>query len=91
MYRIIPFHKLKIEHPYFIQSGEIGVFYSYDEKKSYALFSKKVKEDLYLLHLVRKDEHIFIQSIIPSIQYNMEQRALSSILKDITKDETFKW
>ena len=51
MYRIIPFHKLKHGYNYFIQCGAVGVFYSYDEEKTYALFCKKVKEDLYLLYL----------------------------------------
>ena len=68
-----------------------GTFYAYDEEKSYALFCKKAKEDLYLLYLVRKDEKIYIQSIIPSIQQAMEDRALKTILRNIIKDESFVW
>jgi hypothetical protein len=69
-----------------------GTFYAYDdEEKSYALFCKKAKEDLYLLYLVRKDEPIYIESILPSIQQAMEQRALQTILRNIIKDDSFSW
>jgi hypothetical protein len=91
MYRIVPFHKLKHGYNYYIQSSAVGIFYSYDEEKTYAIFCKKVKEDLYMLHLVRKDEAILIQSILPSIQQAMEQRSLSCVLKRITGDDTFSW
>jgi hypothetical protein len=91
MYRIVPFHKLKHGYTYFIQAGEVGNFYSYDEEKTYAFFCKKVKNDLYVLHLVRKCEPILIHSIIPVIQQAMEQRALLSVVKGITGDETFSW
>jgi hypothetical protein len=95
MYRVVSFYSLKKDHSYFIQSNTMqscGTFYAYDdEEKLYALFCKKAKEDLYLLYLVRKDEKIYIQSIIPSIQQAMEQRALQTILKHITGDESFKW
>lgn len=91
MYRIVPFHKLKHGYTYFIQCGTVGIFYSYDEEKTYALFCKKVKEDLYVLHLVRKDEPILIRSILPSIQQSMEQRALLCLLKRITGDDAFSW
>jgi hypothetical protein len=95
MYRMVSFSSLKKKHSYFIESNTMqpcGTFYSYDgEENTYALFCKKVQEDLYLLYLVRKDEHIYIKSIIPSIQQAMEQRALQTILKRITGDETFLW
>lgn len=95
MYRIVSFYSLKKNHSYFIESNIMqpcGTFYAYDdEEKSYALFCKKAKEDLYLLYLVRKDEKIYIQSVIPSIQQAMEQRALQTILKHITQDDTFSW
>lgn len=95
MYRMVSFYSLKKKHSYFIESNTMqpcGTFYAYDgEEKSYALFCKEVKEDLYLLYLVRKDENIYIQSIIPSIQQAMENRALQTILKHITQDESFSW
>jgi hypothetical protein len=95
MYRKVSFYALKKDHSYFIESNTMspcGTFYAYDdEEKSYALFCKKAKEDLYLLYLVRKDEPIYIESIIPSIQQAMENRALQTILKHITGDESFKW
>lgn len=93
MYRIVPFASLKKGYDFFIDYDKsCGAFYSYDdEEKSYALFCKKVKEDLYILHLVRKDEPIYIQSVIPSIQQAMEQRALTILLKRITGDAFFVW
>lgn len=90
MYRRVPFSNLKKEHSYFIYSP-VGTFYSYDENKTYALFCKEVKNDLYILHLVHKEEPIYIESIIPSIQQAMEQRALQTILRNITGDNTFSW
>jgi len=93
MYRIVPFSSLKKRHTFFIETNQsCGAFYAYDdEEKSYALFCKKIKEDLYILHLVRKDEPIYIQSVIPSIQQAMEHRALTILLKRITGDESFFW
>lgn len=95
MYRRVSFYSLKKNHSYFIESNTMtpcGTFYAYDdEEKSYALFCKKAKEDLYLLYLVRKDEPIYIESILPSIQQAMEQRALQTILRNIIKDDSFSW
>jgi hypothetical protein len=90
MYRRIPFSNLKKHHTYFLDSP-IGTFYSYDENKTYALFCKEAKKELYILHLVHKEEPIYIKSIIPSIQQAMEQRALLFILKNITGDHFFSW
>jgi hypothetical protein len=92
---MVSFYSLKKKHSYFIESNTMqscGTFYSYDDEENlYALFCKKVKEDLYLLYLVRKDEPIYIESIIPSIQQAMEQRALQTILRNIIKDDSFFW
>jgi len=91
MYRIVPFDKLK-KHTYYTKDKEIfGIFYSYDETKTYALFCRQLDIDYYDLHFVKKEEPIFIKSILPSIQQAMEDRSLLCILRKITGDETFKW
>ena len=93
MYRIVPFHKLK-KHVYYIKEEEMytcGVFYSYDDTKTFALFCSQIDIDYYDLHFISKENPIFIKSVIPSIQQAMEDRALTIILRNITGDETFSW